>query len=85
MSGPWEMVAICTGERADCGPAPLRQQTETVSQGRATKHLTELRNSGVLPGSRLRPGALGAHTGQLAGHLNRGEGGPRTRTLETAD
>ena len=61
MSGPWETVATCTGERADHGPAPTRQQTETVSWERMPPGIS--RNSGVLTGSRLRPGAPGAHGG----------------------
>ena len=70
MSGTQEAVATCTGEQADRGPTPLRQQTETVSWGAcATKHHTEFRNSGVLTGSRLRTGALGARAGRLAAAL----------------
>ena len=59
--GGWQ--ATCTGERADRGPAPSKQQTDREPGARATKHLTELQNSGVLTGSRLRPGA---RSGQLA-------------------
>ena len=67
MSGLQEAVATCTGERVVRRPAPLRQQTETMSRGAsATRLLTELRNSGVLTGSRMRPGAPGACTGWLA-------------------
>ena len=61
MSGCREVVATCTGERADHGPAPLRQQTETMSRGHALPSIS--RNSGVLTGSRLRPGAPGARGG----------------------
>ena len=64
MSGPWETVATGTGERTDRGPTPLRQQTETVSRERALPSIS--RYSGVLTGSRLRPGAPGARAGRLA-------------------
>ena len=60
----WEAVATCTGERADRGPAPVREPTETVS--RATHDQTENRNSAVLTGTRLRPGAL-EHAGAAGG------------------
>ena len=52
------------GEPLDRGPAPSRQQTETVSRERAPPGIS--RNSGVLIGSRLRPGVPGARAGRLA-------------------
>ena len=87
MSGRREAVATCTGERADSWTAPERQQTETVSQKRMPPDFS--RNSGVLAGSRLRPGAPGACAGSwrlaAGGPPALGSGRIADRTLETAD
>ena len=58
-----EAVATCTGEQADSWMEPARQQTENVSQERTPPDLS--RNSGVLTGSILRPGAPGVRAGRL--------------------
>ena len=59
-AGGW--WATYTGEREDRGPAPSRQQTEMVSGECVPPDFS--RNSGVLTGSRLRPGAPGARRGR---------------------
>ena len=61
MFGHREAVANCTGERADSVTAPAREQTDTMSRGPSATRLKW--SSGVLTGTRLRPGAPGAHGG----------------------
>ena len=72
--GPWTR----TLETADLDREP---------GARATKHLTELQNSGVLNGSRLRLGLWERTRGgwRLAGHQHGGAGGLTDGTCETAD
>ena len=94
MSGHWEAVATYKLERTDRGPACLRQQAEKGAPGAHMGRLAvggppareSRRTLGRHPRDRrLRTRAPGARAGQLAGDLQRGVGGPRTRTLERAD
>ena len=57
MSGRREAVATCTGSGRTRGPAPAREQTETVSREHAPPDFS--RSSGALTGTRLRSGAPG--------------------------
>ena len=70
MQGGWRLAAAGPHALGSGGTVDRhrREHSETESREHATKLLTELWNSGVLTGSRLRPGALGVHVGWLAGH-----------------
>ena len=91
MQGGWR--ATCTGERADCGPALWKQQTESMSRERAPPSISrstaapELWCAHWIEAETRSSGSVRRAAGgwRLEGHLHGGAGGLAVSTCETPD